>query len=83
MDRMEKYEIEALMKNRWMAARNGWEQARFIGYVTAQCQSTKELNPREPVFPWEKVEVVQDTQEERDALLKEMKEMEKMMNTKK
>lgn len=81
---MERYEIEALIENRWRKNRESWEQARILGYVTAQCQFTKPLNPKDILtFPWEKMEVVQDTQEERDALFKEMKEMEKMLNTKK
>ena len=35
-------------------------------------------------FPWEKVEVekVQDTKEDREALMKEMKEWENIMNNK-
>jgi hypothetical protein len=35
--------------------RTGWEQTRFIAYVTAQVQSTKKLKPEDIMpFPWDK-----------------------------
>ena len=80
---MEMYEMEALIENLWMRDKISWEQTRTICYITAQCQSTKKLDPKDMMtFPWEKVEKVEDTQEERDALEKEMKEWEKIMNKK-
>lgn len=82
---MQLYEIEALMENLWMKDKESWEQTRTITYVTAQCQSTKPLDMKQMMtFPWEKeqTEKVEDTQEERDAIMKEMKEWEKIMNKK-
>lgn len=77
------YEMEALIENLWMRDKISWEQTRTICYITAQCQSTKKLDPKEMMtFPWEKVEKVEDTQEEREELEKEMKEWEKIMNKK-
>ena len=75
--------MEALIENLWRKNKESWEQTRTVSYVTAQCQSTKKLDPKELMsFPWEKVEKVEDTQEERDAIMKEMKEWEDIMNKK-
>ncbi len=82
---MQLYEIEALMENLWMKDKESWEQTRTISFITAQCQSTKPLDMKQMMtFPWEKeqTEKVEDTQEERDAIMKEMKEWEKIMNKK-
>ena len=81
LDRMEWYEIEALIENLWMRNKESWEQTRTIGYITAQCQSTKQLNPKDMMtFPWEKVEKVEDTKEDIEDAYREMKEWEKIMN---
>ena len=85
LDKIETYEIEALVENLWMKTKVSWEQARTVAYVTAQCQSTKPFDMKEMMaFPWEKVEVekVQDTKADREALMKEMKEWENIMNNK-
>lgn len=82
---MEFYEIETLIANRWMKDVESWEQARTVAYITAQCQSTKQIDPKKILpFPWDKVktEKVEDTQEERESVRKEMKEWEEMMNRK-
>ena len=68
-----------------MKDKESWEQTRTISFITAQCQSTKPLDMKQMMtFPWEKeqTEKVEDTQEERDAIMKEMKEWEKIMNKK-
>ena len=81
LDRMEWYEIEALIENIWMRNKESWEQARTIGYITAQCQSTKQLNPKDMMtFPWEKADRVEDTKEDIEDAYREMKEWEKIMN---
>lgn len=81
---MEMYEIETLIENLWMKNKESWEQTRTISYITAQCQSTKPLDMKSMMtFPWEKEPVKVDTQEERDEIMREMKAMEEMMNTKK
>ena len=83
MDRMEFYEIEALIENKWRKDRESWEQARVLGYVTAQSQSTKKIDPKKIIpLPWDRVgiEEHQDTPEEREEARRAMKEMERMMN---
>lgn len=83
LDRMEFYEIEALIENLWMKDKESWEQTRTIGYITAQCQSTKKFEPKDIMtFPWDKNEKPIDTKEEREAIRREMKEWENRMNKK-
>ena len=84
LDRMNFYEIEALLDNLWMKNKESWEQTRVQAYITAQTQSTKKLDPKELMsFPWEKkVEKVEDTPEDIEMMRKEMKEMEDKLNKK-
>lgn len=84
LDRMQFYEIETLIENMWRKNKDSWEQTRTLGYITAQSQSTKKIDMQSMMsFPWEKGEPDDTpTQEERDALMKEMKEMEEKMNRK-
>lgn len=84
LDRMEFYEIEALMENMWMKDKESWEQTRIQAYITAQVNSTKKIEMTDLLtFPWEKDRVkVEDTPEDREAVMKEMKEWEKIMNKK-
>lgn len=81
---MELYEMETLVENLWMKNKEAWEQARYMSYVTAQCQSTKKLDPQEMMpFPWDRIEEKHiDTPEEKEQMWREMKEMEKRMNKK-
>ena len=80
---MELYEIETLIENLWMRDKTSWEQTRTLSYITAQCQSTKQIDPKDMMtFPWEKTEKVEDSQEERDRIFREMKEMENILNKK-
>lgn len=81
---MQFYEIEALIENMWMKDKTSWEQTRTVGYITAQCQSTKKISPQDMMpFPWEnKVEKVEDTPEEIEMMRKEMKDMENKLNKK-
>lgn len=80
---MKFYEIEALIENQWMKDKESWEQARLQAYITAQVNSTKKIEMSDLLtFPWEKDIKVEDTQEDKEALLKEMKEWEKIMNKK-
>lgn len=67
-----------------MKDKTSWEQTRTVGYITAQCQSTKKIDPQEMMsFPWEnKVEKVEDTPEEIEMMRKEMKAMEDRLNKK-
>jgi hypothetical protein len=85
LDRIQTYEIEALIENMWMKSKESWEQARLQAYLTAQVNSTKKIDMTEfMTFPWEKVETdeIEDTKEDREALMKEMKEWENYMNKK-
>lgn len=48
------YEVRAAMKYGYYANKDGWEQARFIAYITAQCNSTKKLSLSDIMqFYWE------------------------------
>lgn len=83
LDRMEFYEIEALIENKWRKTKESWEQARLQAYITAQVNSTKKIEMSDILtFPWEKDIKVEDTQEDKEALMKEIKEWEKIMNKK-
>lgn len=83
LDNMELYEIEALIDNLWMKDKESWEQARLQAYITAQVNFTKHIDMKDILtFPWEKEEKIEDTQEEKEALMKEIKEWEKIMNKK-
>lgn len=81
---MQLYEVETLIENLWRKNKESWEQTRTVGYITAQCQSTKKIDPQEMMpFPWEnKVEKVEDTPEEIEMMRKEMKDMENKLNKK-
>lgn len=86
LDRMDFYEMSALIDNMWMKSKESWEQARLQAYLTAQVNSTKKIDMTEfMTFPWEKIETekIDDTKEERETLMKEMKEWENIMNNKK
>ena len=83
LDRIQTYEIEALIENMWMKSKESWEQARLQAYLTAQVNSTKRIDMMEfMTFPWENVEKdkIEDSKEEREAVMKEMKEWENIMN---
>lgn len=84
LDRMNFYEIEALLDNLWMKNKESWEQTRVQAYITAQTQSTKKIDMNDMMsFPWEKkVEKVEDTPEDIEMMMKEMKEMEDKLNKK-
>ena len=84
LDRMNFYEIEALLDNLWMKNKESWEQTRIQAYITAQTQSTKKIDMNDMMsFPWEKkVEKVEDTPEDIEMMRKEMKEMESKLNKK-
>lgn len=51
------YEVRAAMKYQHFAFMNSWEQARFIAFLIAQCNSTKQLKPSDIMkFQWDKEE---------------------------
>lgn len=83
---MEFYEIETILENKWRKERESWEQTRTQAYITAQCQSTKKLDPKKIIpFPWDREipDYSEPTEEEREQIKREMKEMEIQMNKKK
>lgn len=84
LDRIQTYEIEALIENLWMKDKTSWEQTRTVSYITAQCQSTKKIDPKQMMsFPWESDSQTEEiTAEEREEILKEMKAMEDRLNKK-
>lgn len=81
LDKIQTYEIKAIMDNGYLKYREKWEMTRMLAYVTAQSQSTKKLKVTDIVsFPWDKQqektekEVVIDKQR-----IKRIKEMAKEM----
>ena len=55
LDKMEMYEVNALIKNQYRRHKDDWEQARLIAYLIAQCNSKKRMKLTDIVqFPWEK-----------------------------
>lgn len=81
LDEMEFYEINAILANLYLKDKSSWEQTREIGYITAQCQSSKRIDPKEfMVFPWEKEEEPEVTEEDREEMIRELREMENKMN---
>lgn len=54
LDEMRMYEIGCLMPFLYLATKDSWEQARLMGYISAQTHSTKKMNVSDIVsFPWE------------------------------
>lgn len=55
MDKMEFYEIRALMKHQHYAYKDSWEQARLVAYLIAQVNSKKKLKVTDIMeFDWDK-----------------------------
>lgn len=54
LDKMQMYELPALLNNLYKRNKDSWEQTRLIGYITAQVNSTKKLNITDIIkFGWE------------------------------
>ena len=54
---MDWYEVNSLLKYRYYAVKEQWEQTRLITYMTAQVNSNKHLKVTDIItFPWEKEE---------------------------
>lgn len=55
MDRMELYEVKAVMDYDYYAYKDGWEQARLVAYLVAQTNSSKQLKQSDIVrFHWDR-----------------------------
>ena len=62
LDEMDWYEVNALLKYRYYAFKEQWEQARLVTYMTAQVNSRKHLKLSDIItFPWEKEEEEENT----------------------
>jgi hypothetical protein len=56
LDRMQWYEVDSCLGGLRNKEKTGWEQTRFLGYITAQTQSTKQLKPTDILsFDWDNV----------------------------
>lgn len=54
LDKMQTYEVKAIMEFGYYKDQENWEQTRLISYINAQCHSNKKLKPADIVkFPWE------------------------------
>lgn len=55
LDRMEMFEVRALMKNRHLRHKEAWEQTRVMAFINAKCSGAK-IEKFEDLFtlPWDK-----------------------------
>lgn len=61
LDEMQMYEVNAAVKYQWYSYKESWEQARLIGYITAQVNSKKRLKLEDVIkFPWDGKETEQE-----------------------
>lgn len=61
LDKIEWYEINALMKYQYYAIKDNWEQARLIAFLIAQTNSKKKLKLQDIVpFAWDEDEENED-----------------------
>ena len=81
---MRMYEIGCLMPFLYLATKDSWEQARLMGYISAQTHSSKKVNISDIVaFPWEEKTAAADTSmsnADKKRLEEKAKQFEKMMN---
>ena len=84
LDEMRMYEIGCLMPFLYLATKDSWEQARLMGYISAQTHSTKKMSVSDIVsFPWEENTKVHDTSmsnADKKRLEEKAKQLEQMMN---
>lgn len=83
MDKMEFFEIRALMKYSYYANKEDWEQARLVAYIIAQCNSTKNLKMQDILsFHWEdnKSEDTTITAKDIDRLQEKSKQFAALLN---
>ena len=50
LDEMRMYEIGCLMPFLYLATKDSWEQARLMGYISAQTHSTKKMSNKLDIF---------------------------------
>ena len=85
LDEMRMYEIGCLMPFLYLATKDSWEQARLMGYISAQTHSTKKMSVSDIVsFPWEenntKVHDTSMSNADKRRLEEKAKQLEQMMN---
>ena len=84
MDEMRMYEIGCLMPFLYLASKESWEQARLMGYISAQTHSTKKMSVSDIVsFPWEADANAHDTamsNADKHRLEQKAKQLEKQLN---
>lgn len=84
MDEMRMYEIGCLMPFLYLASKDSWEQARLMGYISAQTHSTKKMSVSDIMsFPWEQHNQTHDTamsNADKQRLEQKAKQLELMMN---
>lgn len=83
MDKMELYEVKAVMDYDYFAYKDSWEQARLIAYLIAQTNSRKQLKQTDIVkFHWDRDEsetYISNADVER--LREQAKQFENLLNT--
>ena len=85
MDEMRMYEIGCLMPYLYLASKDSWEQARLMGYISAQTHSSKKMSVSDIIsFPWEKdngnIHDTSMSNADKLRLEQKAKQLEKMMN---
>ena len=54
LDKMQWYEVDSCLNGLEGKNKNGWEQTRFLSYITAQVNSSKKLKPTDIMqFTWD------------------------------
>ena len=85
LDKMQLYEIPAILERLQFNHRDSWEQTRMIMYVIAQSNSKKKLSPSDIMrFPWEEKtdeRPPEPTEEEVNALKEKMEQFIKNKNS--
>ena len=88
LDNMKYYELDPLIHSVGISVKTSWEQARIISYIIAQVNSAKQLKPDSILsFPWDEISdkekaITEMTKEQRDKILMEAKEREKLLKQK-
>lgn len=83
LDKMEFYEITALLKKSYMKDRQMWEATRILAFIIAQCNSSKKLNMKQIMkFDWDDENVKEISQKEIDDIAETAKMFETLLKNK-
>ncbi len=81
LDRMQMYEVKAVLENLQHKNKTGWEQARMISYIIAQTNSTKQLSPTDIMkFDWDEAKE-KDTSISKDDIARLQAKANQFINT--